>query len=163
MEWQVITCSAEETHKLGSLIGSLVVGSAAVFLFGDLGSGKTCLTRGIGEGLAEGEELHVSSPSYTLMNLYSGRLNLYHFDLYRLSGLDDLIDIGFEDYLREDGVVVVEWADRAEELKAEGLFIHIRHLEGTRRKLVFEARGESHHKLLEQLSGLWPERSKVRD
>ena len=163
MDWQVITSSPEETQQLGKLIGSLVDRSAAIFLYGDLGAGKTCLTRGIWDGLAEDEDIQVSSPSYTLMNLYSGRLNLFHFDLYRLSGPDDLIDIGFEDCLWQDGVVVVEWADRAEELKVEGVFIHFQHLDDTRRKLIFEARGEAHRRFLEQLSGLWPEGRKARD
>jgi tRNA threonylcarbamoyladenosine biosynthesis protein TsaE len=163
MEWEVITSSAEETQELGRLIGSLVVRSANVFLYGELGTGKTCLTRGIGQSLADDEEVYVSSPSYTLMNLYPGRLNLYHFDLYRLSGMDDLIDIGFEDYLREDGVIVVEWADRAEDMKEDGLFIRFQHLNESRRKLIFSARGEEHEELLRQLSGLWPEGRSVRD
>ncbi len=157
MAWQVVTSSPEETESLGRLLGSLVERPTAIFLIGDLGAGKTCLTRGIGDSLAGDEGVQVSSPSYTLMNLYSGRLNLYHFDLYRLSGLDDLMDIGFEDYLREEGVVVVEWADRAEGLEAEGLYIRFRHLDETKRELTFEAHGETHMELLQQLAGLWPE------
>jgi tRNA threonylcarbamoyladenosine biosynthesis protein TsaE len=163
MEWEVITSSAGETQKLGALIGSLAVESVTIFLFGELGTGKTCLTRGIGQSLAGGEDVHVSSPSYTLMNLYPGRINLYHFDLYRLSGVDDLEDIGFEDYLQEEGVIVVEWADRAEDLIIEGLFIRLQHLDESRRRLVFTARGEKHQKFLRQLSELWPEGRKIRD
>ncbi len=163
MNWEVITSSAEETRSLGRLLGSLVTRSAAVFLRGELGAGKTCLTRGIGESLAGDEDVHVSSPSYTLMNLYPGRLTLYHFDLYRLSGMDDLVDIGFEDYLQEEGVIVVEWADRVEDLRVDGLFVNLQYLNESRRKLIFEARGKEHQEFLDQLSRLWPEGRKTSD
>lgn len=158
MIWQVTTCCAEETQALGRLMGSLVTRSATIFLCGDLGTGKTCLTRGIGESLAEDGDLQVSSPSYTLMNLYSGRLNLYHFDLYRLSDMDEVLDIGFEDYLRQDGIIVVEWAERVAEMEEDGLYIHLCHVNDIRRELVFEARGETHMTLLQQLADLWPEK-----
>lgn len=157
MIWETTTSSPEETRRLGKLIGSTVTRATVVFLCGDLGAGKTCLTQGIGEALAGDQEIFVTSPSYTLMNLYPGRLNLYHFDLYRLSGMDELYDIGFEEYLQEDGVIVVEWADRIENWEGDALSIHLLHEDETKRKLVFEAHGEECAGLLNRFAVLWSE------
>lgn len=103
--------SAEETEALGERLGGLLAAGDMVALYGDLGAGKTTLVRGLARGL--GSPDRVSSPTFVLMHVYDGRLPVYHFDAYRLSGPSDLLGIGAEEYLEGDGVAVVEWSERA--------------------------------------------------
>jgi len=111
----LITRSEQETIDLGCSIGIWASKGDIVLLFGDLGSGKTAMSKGIAKGL--GVESCVTSPTFTLMQVYQGRLNLYHFDLYRVNNTDELADLGYEEYLySDDGVAVVEWPDRMQEL-----------------------------------------------
>ncbi len=100
---------AEETIKAGKALGSILGASDVVCLTGDLGAGKTAFTRGIAEALGITE--HITSPTFTIVNEYEGTLPLYHFDVYRTSGSDEMFDIGFEEYLYGNGVTVIEWAD----------------------------------------------------
>lgn len=81
-------------------------------LQGTLGAGKTLLTKGIARGLQVPDWYYVNSPTFTLINEYEGRLPLYHFDLYRLNSPDDLLEIGFEDYMQKSGVMVIEWPEK---------------------------------------------------
>lgn len=113
------TTSPEQTEKFGrELAGSLCSGDV-IALTGDLGAGKTCLTRGIADGL--GTNSNVSSPTFTLVNEYDGgRLMLFHFDTYRLSGPDDFLMSGLDEYFYRGGVCVIEWSDIIEELLPEG-------------------------------------------
>jgi len=83
-----------------------------VTLDGELGSGKTCLTRGIAQGLNVPEGLYVTSPSYSLINEYPGRLLLFHVDLYRVRDVDELEELGLDEIMEGDGVAVIEWANR---------------------------------------------------
>jgi tRNA threonylcarbamoyladenosine biosynthesis protein TsaE len=108
--------SVGETRSLGRQLADLLTDGDVVALYGDLGSGKTEFVRGVctGLGIAEGA---VRSPSFTLVNEYSGgRLNVFHVDAYRLSGPEEFADIGFEEYLGGDGVCLIEWAERIEAL-----------------------------------------------
>jgi len=98
----------------------LLPGSYIFALYGTLGAGKTLLTKGIARGLQVSDWYYVNSPTFTLINEYEGRLPLYHFDLYRLNNQDDLLEIGFEDYLQKPGVIVIEWPEKAESV----LFLH---------------------------------------
>lgn len=104
--------SADETRLLGEALGALLAPGDLVLLEGDLGAGKTALTQGIGRGL--GVAGTINSPTFTLLKEYEGRLPLYHFDLYRIEDPDELLTLGFEDYFTDDGVCVVEWAERGE-------------------------------------------------
>lgn len=156
-EWSVATVSPEQTRILGRLIGELLPPSALLLLTGDLGAGKTSLTQGLARGLGVPEDEAVTSPSYTLMNQYAGRLPLFHFDLYRLGGTEDLLDLGFEEYLVGDGVTVVEWADRAA-LPEEALHLHLSQTGGDSRRITFRARGDLYADLLERLAALWEKR-----
>ncbi len=115
----MISRSPGRTTALGSTIGSAAVGGTVVCLFGDLGSGKTKLTQGIAAGLSVPETYVVTSPTFTYVNEYPGRLPLYHIDLYRVSSPDELFDLGWEEYIWTDGVVVIEWAARAGRLLPE--------------------------------------------
>ncbi len=98
----------------GRLSGRRRPRGALFCLFGDLGSGKTKLTQGIAAGLSVPDTYVVTSPTFTYVNEYPGRLPLYHIDLYRISSADELSDLGWEEYLETDGIVVIEWAERAD-------------------------------------------------
>lgn len=150
--WSLTTACAAETRALGEALGALVTEHLIIGLRGDLGTGKTCLTQGLARGLGVPEEEPVTSPSYTLMNHYSGRLELHHFDLYRLAGPEDLVDLGFDDYLQTAGVVVVEWAERAPGLESEGLSIRLAHAGEEERRIDFAAEGRVAEALLARLA-----------
>lgn len=103
---QITTHSADETQALGKKLAESLRPGDVIAYFGDLGAGKTAFTRGIAEGLGVSEQ--VTSPTYTIVNEYlSGRLPLFHFDMYRLGSSDELFDIGWEDYLARGGVCAV--------------------------------------------------------
>ena len=111
---EYITHSPAETEELGCRLGRTLGPGAVVAYFGGLGMGKTAFTRGLARGLGVREP--VISPTYTIVNEYrSGRLPLFHFDMYRLRSADDLFDIGWEDYLAEGGVCAVEWSENVED------------------------------------------------
>ena len=112
MEFVVTT--VEETYKIGELIGTLVNPGDIICLIGDLGTGKTHLTKGIAKGLDI--EDNVTSPTFTIVNEYTGRLTLYHFDVYRVNDPDEIEAIGFDEYIFSDAVSVIEWANYIEEL-----------------------------------------------
>lgn len=119
----------EETLRIGEAIGKLLKPGDIIALMGELGAGKTVLVKGIARGLGVEEE--PSSPTFVIMNAYQGRIPLYHFDLYRISGIGELEGIGYEDYFFGDGVSVVEWAERAEGVfPEETIRIEIRIPEG---------------------------------
>ena len=107
--------SAFETEKWGEELGARLGAGQFVALRGPLGAGKTTLIRGICRGLGVDVE-EVSSPTFVLLQIYSGRVPVYHFDAYRLEGPRDLEEIGALDYFEGDGVCLVEWPERAEEL-----------------------------------------------
>jgi tRNA threonylcarbamoyladenosine biosynthesis protein TsaE len=109
----MITRSSEETFALGKTIGASAAPGTVLCLFGDLGSGKTKLTQGIAAGLSVPGTYAVTSPTFTYVNEYPGRLPLYHIDLYRISSPEELADLGWEEYIWSEGVVAVEWAERA--------------------------------------------------
>ena len=105
--------SEDETEKIGEEFAKRLKAGDLVALCGGMGMGKTAITRGIARGL--GYTDRVTSPTYAIVNEYYGEIPVFHFDLYRLSGADDLFDIGFEEYLSRGGVLVVEWFERAED------------------------------------------------
>ncbi len=110
----LITTSPEQTQLLGEKLAALLRPGDVIAYYGDLGAGKTALTRGIAEGLGVRE--CVTSPTYTIVNEYlSGRMPLFHFDMYRLSSSEELFDIGWEDYLARGGVCAVEWSENVED------------------------------------------------
>ena len=110
--------SVEETEALGRRLGAALGPGAVVAYRGDLGAGKTAFTRGLAQGL--GCAGRVTSPTFTIVNEYAGPLPLFHFDLYRLEGPEDLFDIGWEDYLDRGGVCALEWSERAAEALPAG-------------------------------------------
>ena len=111
---EFVVTSVEETYRLGKQIGSLVNSGDIICLIGDLGTGKTHLAKGIAKGL--GIEDHITSPTFTIVNEYTGRLKLYHFDVYRVNDPDEIAAIGFDEYIFSDAVSIIEWANYIEEL-----------------------------------------------
>lgn len=108
------TQSPAQTRALGRRLSESLLPGDVVLLYGDLGAGKSELTRGIAEGL--GITSTVTSPSFTILNVYDeGRIPLYHFDWYRLNGADELYEMGMDEYLGGDGVAVVEWPTQCPE------------------------------------------------
>lgn len=105
----------EATARLGHSLGESAEPGAIITLAGDLGAGKTTLTQSIGKGLAVPDDCYITSPTFSLLHEYPGRIPLYHMDLYRLS-CQEIIDLGFEDYLYGEGLSVVEWPDRLNEI-----------------------------------------------
>ena len=124
MEMRITTGSAAETAALGERLGRSITAPLVIALTGDLGSGKTVFVQGLARGLSVPREYYVTSPSYTLINAYPGRLPLYHADLYRIAGGADLEDLELQDLTDGDGVVAVEWADRID-LEALGDFLAV--------------------------------------
>ncbi len=134
---RLITYSPEETRALGSLLGRLLCKGDTVILLGDMGAGKSELSRGIARGLEiEGP---IPSPTFTIMQLYQdGRLPLYHFDWYRLCGADEFYETGMDEYLNGDGVALVEWPTQASEAVPE------RHL-----LIAIEKQKDENHRVFE--------------
>jgi len=107
----VITRSEEETIRVAEELAVAFKGTEVVLLSGELGAGKTVFAKGLAAGLGVADTSRVCSPSYTLVNIYTGRVPVFHIDLYRLEKNSEIQDIGLEDYLGE-GVVIIEWAER---------------------------------------------------
>ena len=130
------TNTPEATRTLGKHLASKLQAGDVVALYGDLGSGKTQLVKGIAEGLGI-PEAEVNSPTFTLLHIYSsGRLTLYHFDAYRLNRLEEFYELGYEEYFFGEGVSIIEWAERIEPLLPPyALRLHLEHLGGNRRRI----------------------------
>jgi tRNA threonylcarbamoyladenosine biosynthesis protein TsaE len=142
----------EETRKLGRLIGRLLQEGDVVALYGDLGSGKTCLIQGIAIGLGV-KEKYITSPSFIMINEYMGRIPFYHIDLYRV-GPGELEGLGLREYISSEGVTVIEWAERAEsELPEERLSVYLKITGKKTREIRFEANGERYIDLIDLLKG----------
>lgn len=107
--------SPEETKTLGKKMGEEAKAGSIYCLSGDLGVGKTVFTKGFAEGLSVMDK-YITSPTFTIINEYQGRLNLYHFDVYRISAIEEMDDTGYEDYFFGNGVCLVEWAELVKEV-----------------------------------------------
>lgn len=121
---------------------------------GDLGAGKSVLARGIARGLGVDPNIPITSPTFTIMNHYQARLDLYHFDLYRLSDPDELIEIGFDDYAYGAGIALVEWPEKIENPDIEGLWITILRIDENQREIRFVTQGDKSTSLLSRLTEL---------
>ncbi|MBS4534639.1 tRNA (adenosine(37)-N6)-threonylcarbamoyltransferase complex ATPase subunit type 1 TsaE [Clostridium sp. D2Q-14] len=114
---KIITRSPDETKELGYKIGKLLKAGDVLCLDGDLGAGKTTLTQAITKGLDV--EDYVTSPTFTIVNEYEGRFHINHFDVYRIADVDEMYDIGYEEYVYSDSVSIIEWASIIEEILPE--------------------------------------------
>lgn len=140
----------EKTEEFGENLGSLLRPSDVVCLNGDLGAGKTTLTKSIGKGM--GIEDYITSPTFTIINEYYSKLNLYHFDTYRLENIDDIEYLGFDEYFYGDGVCIIEWADKIRNfLPEEYLELNISKLDENKRRIEIIAVGDRWLDLLEEI------------
>ena len=138
---ELITNSPQETEQVGAALGAALMPGSILAYEGDLGAGKTAFTRGLARGLGCTEQ--VTSPTYTIVNEYlSGKLPLFHFDMYRLHSADDLWDIGWEDYLERGGVCAVEWSENVREAMENAVIVRIEKLGEDTRRITIEG-GES--------------------
>jgi tRNA threonylcarbamoyladenosine biosynthesis protein TsaE len=150
---EVISHSPEETQKIGVRLGELALPGDVFLLVGSLGVGKTCLTQGIAWGLNIKE--YAVSPSFVLVRELYGRLPLYHIDFYRLDHLEEIAELGLDDYLYGKGVSVVEWAEKGLSLlPEEHLLIEISYLSDNERHLKFKPSGKRYRKVVSQLKHL---------
>ena len=134
---EFVTQSPEETEALGFALGQCLSAGDIIAYRGDLGAGKTAFTRGLAKGLGCREQ--VTSPTYTIVNEYlSGRLPLFHFDMYRLASSEDLWGIGWDDYLDRGGVCAVEWSENVADAMDNALWVTIESLGGDRRRITLE-------------------------
>ena len=134
--------SVEDTQSLAEMLGRLLTGGVVIALIGDLGSGKTAFVQGLARGLQVPAEYYITSPTFTLINEYPGRLPLQHVDLYRIDRPEELDEIGLHDIMRGDGVTVIEWAERIlSELPKERIQIHFEMTDDQCRQVKLSATG----------------------
>ena len=148
---QLISHSPEQTQQLGTCLGKLAQAGDVFLLTGNLGSGKTCLTQGIAWGLEVKE--YAFSPSFVIVREYHGRLSLYHIDFYRLDHVEEIIDLGLDEYLYGKGVCVVEWAENGMSvLPKEHFLINLGYVSDIERTISLEPKGHRYTQLLKSLS-----------
>lgn len=142
----------EETKQFGIGLGKLLKSGDIICLNGDLGAGKTTLTKSIGLGLDVDD--YITSPTFTLINEYEGRIPLYHFDVYRLENAHELDDLGFDDYFYGNGVSIIEWAEKIENtLPKERTVINIKRGNDDNERMVqIVGFGKRHDELMEELN-----------
>ncbi|MEW6007609.1 MAG: tRNA (adenosine(37)-N6)-threonylcarbamoyltransferase complex ATPase subunit type 1 TsaE [bacterium] len=146
-KFEVITHSPSETKNLGERLSLLLTKGDVLSLIGELGSGKTTFIQGIASGLSISEP--VNSPSFSLLNIYKGKIPLYHFDLYRIKEDED---IGFDDFLVLGGVCVIEWGEKAVSfLPEQYLKISLSHIDENSRRFLFIPKGKHFIELVNKL------------
>ena len=141
MQLVVTTNTVAETEAVGQALAKQLSAGDIVAMYGDLGAGKTAFVRGMARGLDSQDP--VSSPTFTIVNEYSGRLKLYHFDAYRLASSDELYDIGWDDYTGSGGVCVVEWSENISDIyDGTQTSVKIERISETGRKITIGRAGE---------------------
>ena len=151
MNLTIITKSHEETKNLGKAVSKLVKPGDILAFYGELGAGKTCFIQGISRGLKV--EDYVVSPSFTIINEYQGKIPVYHFDLFRLNNAEEILELGYEEYFYGEGLTVVEWAEKIEQLlPKEHLKIGIKFKDRYERTISFIPQGDRFNKFLKELS-----------
>ena len=148
----VCTSSPEETTQLGEFIGGVLKPGTIIGLSGELGTGKTHLIKGLAEGLGVDERYYVTSPSFTIINEYPGKIPLNHFDLYRLEGREQLEELGCEEYFYSERVTVIEWAEKVLPLlPGNHLMVEITHLGENRRKFKITGLGHAYRDIVAKI------------
>ena len=137
MSMKLITYDETETEQAGAKFAEKLRAGDVVALFGGLGAGKTAFVRGMCRGL--GIECQVSSPTFTIVNEYPGKIPLFHFDMYRLNSADELFDIGWEDYIERGGICAVEWSENVKEAFFPGTIkVSIKKIDDNTREITAE-------------------------
>jgi tRNA threonylcarbamoyladenosine biosynthesis protein TsaE len=146
------TRSTSETIRLGKRIGRLLIVGDVVALVGELGAGKTQFIKGLAAGVGIGNPTYISSPSFTLINEYPGKIPFYHVDLFRLERETEAEELGLEDYFQGEGITAIEWADKIPSLlPKEMLFIHIAYTGKNTRSIEMIGKGKRFEDLVNQL------------
>ena len=141
MKKEYLSLCESDTERIGEQFSAGLRGGSVVAMFGDLGAGKTAFVRGMARGL--GLDASVSSPTFTIVNEYPGERELIHFDMYRLSGADELFDIGWEDYLNRGAICAVEWSENVEDaFFGDEIRVTIEKTGDSSRRIMIESNGE---------------------
>lgn len=149
MEKTFETVNEQQTQKLGEVLGKLLYPGDFLALKGDLGAGKTAFTKGIAKGLGISDD--ITSPTFTIINEYAGKIPLAHMDAYRLASPEELENIGFSDYL-SDFVVVLEWADKVQQLLPENvIWIDFKVLNEGVRQIYFKSDCKHYDEIMQEL------------
>ena len=149
----ITTQSVDETQKLGQKLGALLESPLIIALVGDLGSGKTAFGQGRAGGLDVSAEYYITSPTFTLINEYPGRMPLFHVDLYRLETVNDLDDIGLDELLCDRAVIAIEWADKLSvDLSNEYLSVRFQIIDENCRKVKMIGYGQNGINLIRALA-----------
>jgi tRNA threonylcarbamoyladenosine biosynthesis protein TsaE len=150
--FSVVTRNECETRALGEKVGALLRPGNFVALYGELGTGKTRFVQGVALGAGVKPDIHVTSPTYTIVNEYIGVYPVYHFDLYRLGGDADIAELGFDEYFFGNGICLVEWAERLDyELPDQHLKVFFYHGEDDTRRVEFDWRGECYQEIVRKI------------
>lgn len=139
----------EKTKEIGYKLGKLVEPGSVICLIGDLGAGKTTMTQSLAKALEVDD--YITSPTFTIVNEYEGRLPLYHFDVYRIGCSEEMYDIGYDEYINSDGVCIIEWANLIEDiLPDEYMYVELKYKEMAR-EMILTPKGEKYEKIVEEL------------
>lgn len=140
----------EQTREIGFKLGQLLTPKSVVCLIGDLGAGKTTMTKSLAKSLEVDDD--ITSPTFTIVNEYEGKIPLYHFDVYRIGSSDEMYDIGFDEYINGDGVCIIEWANLIEDiLPDEYLYIEMNYKESGR-EMILTPKGEKYEEIVKELT-----------
>ena len=154
MEPQLVLSSKspEQTLYWGKRLGELLERGDVVSLTGDLGAGKTTLTQGISAGLGVGEDCYVTSPTFTIINEYMGRVPVYHLDFYRIDLLSEVENLGLEEYFQGNGVALVEWAEKIKTFLPENyLMVLLEYVDDSVRKISMKGMGKRYRDVLKEV------------
>ncbi len=154
MEPQLVLSSKspEQTLYWGKCLGRLLEGGDVVALVGELGAGKTTLTQGISDGLGVSDECYVTSPTFTIINEYMGRVPVYHLDFYRIDSLSEVENMGLEEYFQGKGVALVEWAEKIEPfLPVNYLMVFLEYVDYSVRKISMKGMGKHYREVLKEI------------
>jgi len=148
----VITNSDSETKKLGIEIGKKTFPGAVFFMTGDLGSGKTTFVQGFALGMDVPKQYYITSPTYTLIHEYPGRVPFFHADLYRIDSQESIEEIGLPEIIGSEAVIVIEWADKIKQPNSyDHIHIHLEILEKDTRRITIKAYGLKCHNLIKEI------------
>jgi tRNA threonylcarbamoyladenosine biosynthesis protein TsaE len=147
------TKSTSETVRLGKRMGGHLRPGDVVALAGELGTGKTQFIKGVAAGVGVGKSTYITSPSFTLINEYTGKIPFYHIDLYRLKTEKEAEELGLEEYFQSRGITAIEWADKIpSSLPKEMLWIHIYYTGKYTRSLEIIAKGKRYEEIVREIS-----------
>lgn len=140
----------KKTQEIGYKLGKLLKPGSVICLIGDLGAGKTTMTQSLAKALEVDD--YITSPTFTIVNEYEGKIPLYHFDVYRIGSSDEMYDIGYDEYINGEGVCIIEWANLIEDiLPDEYLYIELKYKDMSR-EMILNPVGEKYEKLVEELT-----------